>query len=97
MLRPVCKYFKTNANTNKVTAWKPKGLSDETIKSATMDTSLNPGTTYIDNAEVQVNFDGSCLKQNEFPFNSDLILTSFLLSMHAEVSRFLIVVGLVWT
>ena len=50
MFQLVSGYFKTVANTSKVTAWKSKGLSDKGIEPpSTSDNSLNPGINYFDN------------------------------------------------
>ena len=69
MFQSFYKHFKTVANANKVTAWKSKELSDESRKlPATSDNSLNPRTNYIDNAKIQVKFDGSCLKLDKVTF-----------------------------
>ena len=38
---PAFKYLKTTANANKVTAWKPKGLSNESIKPSSMSNNSN--------------------------------------------------------
>ena len=67
VFQPVSRYFKTVANTSKVTAWKSKGLSDESIKSQwTSDNSLNPGIIFfLNNFRMQVKFDGNCLKQKK--------------------------------
>ena len=41
IIQPVFKYFKTLSNSNKITAWKSKGLSEESIKPpSTNDNSL---------------------------------------------------------
>ena len=40
-------YFKTITNTDYISSWKSKGLSSESIKSATTsDNSLNPALNY---------------------------------------------------
>ena len=53
VFQPVSRYFKTVADTNKVTTWKSKGLSDEGIKSLwTSNNSLDPGINYFDNAGI---------------------------------------------
>ena len=50
-------------NTNKATAWKSKGLSDEWIKPPSRSyINLNPIIGHTDNAKIRVKFDGSCLK-----------------------------------
>ena len=55
MFQPVSKYFKTVANTNKVTTIKSKGLSDKVLN-------------LIVHAKIQAKFDGSCLKENKLIF-----------------------------
>ena len=66
VFQPVSIYFTIVPNTNEVTAWKSKGLSDESIKLPLMcENSLNPGINYIDNAKIWVKFDRSCLKQEK--------------------------------
>ena len=66
---PAYKHFKMAANTNKVTAWKLKRLSDESIKlSLKFDNDLNPGINYVDNANAKLKFDKSCLKQEKLIF-----------------------------
>ena len=53
MFQPVTRHFKKAANTNKITAWKSKGLSEESIKPPSMsDNSLNAGINYIDTAKI---------------------------------------------
>ena len=52
IFQPVCKYFKTVNNTNKVTACKSKGWSNESIKPpSTSNNSLNSEINYIDNVK----------------------------------------------
>ena len=47
VLKPINRYFKVIANTNCISSWKSKGLSDETIKvPATPDNSLTPELSY---------------------------------------------------
>ena len=63
VFQPINKYFKLITNTNYVSSWKSKGLSDESIKPpAISGNSLNPELNYYD-TKTRVKFTGSCLKQ----------------------------------
>ena len=66
VIQAVYRYF---ANTNKVTLWKSKGFSNkESIKPpAASNDTLVPALNYII-TELQVKFDGSCLKQDKTTF-----------------------------
>ena len=69
VLQPIFRYFKRAANTNKITRWKLKGLSDDSIKPPlTSDNNLTLGVNYIDHAKMRLKFDGRCLKQEKFTF-----------------------------
>ena len=47
VFQPLNKYFKVIANTDYVSSWKSKGLSDKTIKPpTTSDNSLTPAVSY---------------------------------------------------
>ena len=47
VFQPMYIYFKTITNTDYISSWKSKGLSSESIKSATTsDNSLNPALNY---------------------------------------------------
>ena len=49
IFQPVYKYFKFITNTNYISSWKSKGLSDESIKPfPTSNTSLTPLIDYYD-------------------------------------------------
>ena len=63
IFQPLCRYFKVVANTDYVSLWKSKGLSDESIKPpTTSNNNLTPVLDYYDN-KVKVKFTGSCSKQ----------------------------------
>ena len=63
IFQPLYRYFKVVANTDYVSLWKSKGLSDESIKPpTTSNNNLTPVLDYYDN-KVKVKFTGSCLKQ----------------------------------
>ena len=56
------RYFKKIGNTDCISEFKSKGLSDEIINSpSTCDNSLPPALSYITN-RTKVKFDESCLK-----------------------------------
>ena len=58
------KYFTMITNTDSISSWKSKGLSNESIKPpTTSDNSLAPSLDYYDN-KIRVKFAKSCLKQS---------------------------------
>ena len=59
------RYFKKIGNTERISSWKSKGLSDEIIKPlTTSDNSLAPVLSHFGN-KTKVKFDGCCLKQGK--------------------------------
>ena len=60
----VYRYFKTfSANDSNILSWKPKGLSDESIKPlSTSNKMLNPSLNHV-GTKAKVKFNGDCLKQ----------------------------------
>ena len=71
VFEPLNKYFKiiTSTNTNYVSSWKSKALSDENVTApTTSDYKLNPKLSYI-GTKTRAEFRGSCLKQNKATFN----------------------------
>ena len=72
------RYFKVITDTEYVSEWKSRGLSDETIKSiATSDNSLNPKLSYYD-SKIKVRFAGSCLKQPKFTYTHGTIVNIYI-------------------
>ena len=58
------RYFKMITNTDYISSWKSKGLSNESIKPpTTSDNSLNPELNYY-GTKTRVKFTGSYLKQS---------------------------------
>ena len=56
------KYFKVIADKKYISLWKPKRLSDESIKPpTTSDNSLTPLIDYRGN-KIKIKFTGSCLQ-----------------------------------
>ena len=52
-------------NSDYISSWKSKGLSDESFKlHRTSDNSLNPTLNYY-GAKIRIKFTGSCLKQSK--------------------------------
>ena len=77
VFQPVQRYFKVIANTNYISEWKSKGLSDETIKPpATSDNSLFALIDYLGN-KVRLKFNGGCLKQNKSTYTQRTILSIY--------------------
>ena len=72
------KYFKLITNTNFVSSWKSKGLSDESIKTpTTSDNSLNPELNYY-GTNTRVKFTGSCLKQSNVSYTDSAIVNIYI-------------------
>ena len=62
------RYFNKTGNTDHISEWKSKGLSDEIINLlTTSDNSLAPVLSYFGD-KVRIKFDGSCLKQDKTTF-----------------------------
>ena len=76
--QPMYKYFQKIGNTNHISKWKSKGLSDEIIKrSTTSNNTLGPGLSYF-GAKIKVKFDGSCLKQDKITCTHATILNIYI-------------------
>ena len=66
------------ANSSTVIVWKPKDLSNESIKlPATSDNSLNQDI-YNDSAKISVKFDKSCLSQDKVTVIPELALNFYI-------------------
>ena len=64
VFQPMYRYFKMITNTETISSWKSKGLSNESIKPpTTSDNSLAPSLNYYGN-KIRVKFARSCLKQS---------------------------------
>ena len=64
VFQPMSKYFTMITNTDHISSWKSKGLSDESIKPrTTSDNSLAPALNYYGN-KIRVKFARSFLKQS---------------------------------
>ena len=64
MFQSLHNYFKKIGNIDNISAWKSKGLSEESINfPTTPNNSLAPLLYYI-NDKIRVKFDGSCLLQD---------------------------------
>ena len=65
VFQPMYRYFKMISNTDYISSWKSKELSNESIKPPkTSDNSLNPALNYY-GTKIRVKFTGSCLKQSK--------------------------------
>ena len=78
VFQPICRYFKMIGNTKHISAWKSKGLSDESIKPpAASSDSLAPLLSYI-GVRPRVKFDGQFLKQNKVTFTHGKIVNIYI-------------------
>ena len=74
VFQPINRYFKVTDNKKYISSWKPKGLSDETIKHlATSGNSLSPLIDYLGN-KIRVKFSGGCLKQPKLSYTHGTIV-----------------------
>ena len=74
----MCKYFKKTGNTENISSWESKGLSDEVIKPpVTSDNRLAPTLKYAGKG-MYVKFNGSCLKQDKVTFNHGTIVNIYI-------------------
>ena len=65
-------------NTNYVSSWKSKGLSDESIKPpTTSDNSLTPALSYY-GTKTRVKFTGSCLKQSKISYTHGKVVNIYI-------------------
>ena len=60
------KYFKKIVNTESISSWESKGLSNEIIKPPDNTLAL---TVKYSGKRIYVKFNGSCLKQEKITFN----------------------------
>ena len=83
------RYFKVITNTDYISSWKSKGLSDESFKPpATSDNSLNPTLNYY-GTKIRVKFTGSCLKQPKITYNHGKVVNIYIVyELGASSSHF---------
>ena len=75
--RPIFKCFRKIGNSNRISSWKSKWLSDERIKPPpTSNNSRSLGFNYI-NAKIRVKFDEICLKQDKLKFNHKNVMNNY--------------------
>ena len=78
IFQPLYRYFKTVTNTNYISSWKSKGLSDESIKPpTTSDSSFIPALSYYD-YNIRVKFTGSCLKQSKISYTHKKVVNIYI-------------------
>ena len=78
VFQSIVRYFKVITNTNYVSSWKSKGLSDKTMKPpTTSDKILTPESNYYD-TKTRVKFTGSCLKQPKFTYTHKTIVNIYI-------------------
>ena len=78
VFQPMYRYFKMITNTDYISSWKSKGLSDESIKPpTTSDNSLNPALNYY-GTKTTVKFTGNCLKQLKISYNHGKVVNIYI-------------------
>ena len=78
VFQPMYRYFKMTTNTDYISSWKSKGLSDEIIQPlTTSDNSLTPALNYY-GTWTRVRFTGSCLKQSKISYNHRKVVNIYI-------------------
>ena len=81
VFQPMYKYFKVFSiaqYAEYVSEWKPKGLSNESIRAISpSDNSLNPTLSYYD-TKIRVKFTGGCLKQLKISYNHGKVVNIYI-------------------
>ena len=78
VFQPVHQCFKKITCSNKIIAWKSKGLTDEKNKPpATFDNSLSLGMLCSD-TRFRVKFDVSCFMEENIPFTHKTLVTFYI-------------------
>ena len=81
--------FKVIINTDYISSWISKGLSDESFKPpTTSDNSLNPILNYY-GTKRRVKFTGSCLQQPKITYNHEKVVNIYIIyELGASSSHF---------
>ena len=82
------RYNRKTGNTNSISSWESKGLSDEVFKPPIKNNSLAPKLEYI-NERMFAKFDGSCLiKRGEFTFNKKAVNIYIVYHLDTNLNNF---------
>ena len=71
------RFLKKIGNTDHISEWKSKGLSNESINPTTSDKNLAQTLGYFGN-KTRVKFDGSCLKQDKITFTHEKTVNIYI-------------------
>ena len=78
VFQPMYTYFKKIGNTDHISEWKSKRLSDEITKPPSKtNNSLAPKLSYF-GTKRKVKFNGSCLKQDKITFTHGTIVNIYI-------------------
>ena len=78
VFQPMYRYFRVITNTDYISSWKSKGLSDESFKPpTTSDNSLNTALDYY-GTKTRVKFTGTCLKQSKISYNHGKVVNIYI-------------------
>ena len=78
IFQPTYRYFKMITNTDYISLWKSKRLSNESIKRpTTSDNSLTPELNYHV-TKTRVKFTGSCLKQSKISYTHGKVVNIYI-------------------
>ena len=78
VFQPMYRYFKMITNTDYISSWKSKGLSDESIKPpTTSDNSLTPALSYY-GTKTRIKFSRICLKQSKISYTYGKVVNIYI-------------------
>ena len=79
VLKPMQRYFKTiSGNDSNILSWKPKGLSDESIKPPTTSNKMFYPSVDLVCTKAKLKFNGDCLKKEKITFNHTKIVNIYI-------------------
>ena len=89
VFKPMNKFKKNNNNTKSISSWNSKELSDEVIKSPTINNnSLAPKLEYVEK-NMLVKYNGSFLiRQNKFTFNKKILTVYIVYDLDSNLNNF---------
>ena len=73
VFQPMFKYFKKIVSNGRISAWKSKELSDESIKTPSISDNILNSLSYFVLAMTIVKFNESCLKQDKNTYTHEKI------------------------
>ena len=83
IFQPMSWYLKFVTNTQNISSWRSKGLSDEEIKVVN---GLYPSVNYV-NEKLRLKFEGSCLAQTKVTYTHKNIVNVYMVYKIGATTR----------